>query len=467
MSGTEVHGADRDARESPEGSGSAGAVSERAEGAGGKARPARGRAAVFWRYWTASTVSGAGDAVTSVALPLIAVGALGAEGFEVSLVTAAEFAAWILIGLPAGVLVQRLPLRGTQVAMDLVRAAAIASVPVAAAIGALRLAQLVVVALLVGLASVVFDVGNATFLPSVVPKEELTSRNSLTSGTQAVNQLAGPSLGGMLVQFAGAAATLVVDAVSYLASAALLRTLPRAEGRPRVAAPGTGAASGPAGARSDGGSGAGAGAGTFALIREGWRYVVRHRVVAPCVAMATSVNFVCGGLTALIPVFLVRTLGAPAVAVGALMAAEGVGSLIGAAVTPRLAAAVGSARALLFAGGAGACAALLMPLAGGGAGLLLFALGNAGFGAGVVVLSILTRTHRQTTTPPDLLPRVMATVRFVSWGAIPFGALTAGAVSALWGNRGALWLVCGLAFVSPVILLAGPLRRTRRLEDVL
>ncbi|MFG1808343.1 MFS transporter [Streptomyces sp. NPDC049040] len=379
---------------------------------------------MFWRYWTASAVSGAGDAVTSVALPLVAVGVLGAGGFQVSLVTAAGFAAWILIGLPAGVLVQRLPLRGTQVAMDLVRAVAIASVPVAAA----------------------FDVGNATFLPSVVAKEELTSRNSLTSGTQAVNQLAGPSLGGVLVQLLGAAGTLAVDAVSYLASGALLRTLPRPEARHGRAAP------------------SGTAPRTSALIREGWQYVVRHRVVGPCVAMATSVNFVCGGLTALIPVFLVRTLDAPVASVGVLIAAEGVGSLIGAALTPRLAKSVGSARALLVACGLGACAALLMPLAGRGAGLLLFALGNAGFGAGVVVLSILTRTHRQMTTPPDLLPRVMATVRFVSWGAIPFGALAAGAASTLWGTRGALWLVCGLAFVPPVILLAGPLRRVRRLE---
>ncbi|WP_405774336.1 MFS transporter [Streptomyces sp. NBC_00859] len=461
MSGTQVRRG-RGAGREPENSGSSGISgrSEEAErpegadgsGAAGDDRPGDGRAAVFWRYWTASAISGTGDAVTSIALPLIAVGVLGADGFEVSLVTAAGFAAWILIGLPAGVLVQRWPLRGTQVAMDLVRAAAIASVPVAAAFGALRLPQLIVVALLVGLASVVFDVGNATFLPSVVAKEELTSRNSLTSGTQAVIQLGGPSLGGVLVQLCGAAATLVVDAVSYLASAALLRTLPR-----------PGAHTGPAASQS--GTSADAAPRMTALIREGWQYVTRHPVVGPCVAMATSVNFVCGGLTALVPVFLVRTLDAPAALVGVLIATEGVGGLVGAALTPRLAAAAGSARALLLACGFGACAALLMPLAGRGPGLLLFALGNAGFAGGVVVLSILTRTHRQTTTPPDLLPRVMATVRFVSWGAIPIGALTAGAVSSVWGNRGALWLVSGLAFVAPVVLLAGPLRRLRTLED--
>ncbi|MFI0723666.1 MFS transporter [Streptomyces sp. NPDC021224] len=412
---------------------------------GDRARRRRS-AAVFWRYWTASAISGAGDAVTTVALPLLAVGVLGADAFQVSLITAAGFAAWILIGLPAGVLVHRLPLRETQVAMDLLRAAAIGSVPPAAACGVLSLGQLIVVALLVGLASVVFDVGNATFLPSVVTKEELTARNSLLSGTVSVTQLAGPSLGGVLVQALGAAATLVVDTVSYLASAALLRTLPRRGG------PGSGAVPG-------------AGPSTVALIREGWRYVVRHRAVGPCAAVATSVNFVCGGLTALTPVFLVRTLHAPSAVVGVLMAAEGVGGLAGAAMAPRLAARAGSARALLLACGTSACAALLMPLAGSGPGLLLFAAGNAVFGAGTVVLSILTRTHRQTTTPPDLLPRVMATVRFVSWGAIPFGALTAGAASVACGTRGALWLVCALAFVAPGVLLAGPLRGVRRLED--
>ncbi|MFJ5924769.1 MFS transporter [Kitasatospora sp. NPDC092948] len=403
-------------------------------------------ASAFWRYWSASAISGLGDAVTSVALPLTAVSVLHASGFQVGLVTAAGFAAWLLIGLPAGVLVQRLPLRGTQIAMDLLRAAAIGSVPLAAAFGALSLTQLAVVALLVGMASVVFDVGNSTFLPTVVPREQLTARNSLTSGTHAVNQLAGPSVGGALVQLLGAATALVTDAVSYLLSAALLRTLPRAAAPDRPAP--------------------GAAPSVAAQIGEGWRYVTRHPVVGPCVAMATSVNFVCGALMTLTPVFLVRTLGAPPGLVGLLMATEGVGSLIGAALTPRLSGRLGSARALLVAPVFGAALAMLMPLATDGAGLLLFALGNAGFAAGVVVLSITTRTHRQSTVPAELLPRVMATVRFVSWGAIPIGALAAGTAASLCGTRTALWAACALTAVAPVVLLCSRVRGLRRLDEL-
>ncbi|MEU2878730.1 MFS transporter [Streptomyces sp. NPDC007070] len=412
-------------------------------GRGDEDRQADGasHAAAFWRYWGASTASGIGDAVTAVALPLLAVLVLHASAFEVSLITAASYAAWLLIGLPAGVLVHRLPLRGTQVAMDLTRAVAVASVPAAAALGVLGLPQLIVVALVVGLASVVFDVGNSTFLPSIVTKEELTARNSLTSGTHAATQLGGPSLGGVLVQLLGAATSIVVDAVSYLVSAALMSSLPRVP-HPAHQGPRRGMAE---------------------MIREGWRYVTRHPVIGPCAADATAVNFVCGGLMALTPVFLVRTLDAPPALVGVLIAADGLGTLVGAALTPRIVARLGSGRALRRAAVASPCFAVLMALSGHSAGLALFALGNAGFGACVVVTSIVTRTYRQTATPPELLPRVMATVRFVSWGAIPFGALAAGGASALWNERASFVLMAVLSLASPVVLLASPVRRMREL----
>jgi hypothetical protein len=361
----------------------------------------------------------------------------------VSAITAAGFAAWALIGLPAGVVVQRLPLAGTQTAMDLVRAVALLSVPVAAALHQLHVGQLVAVAFAVGLASVVFDVGNASLLPEIVSPDELTARNSLVSGTQASTQLGGPSLGGVLVQVFGAVASLVADVVSYVVSAALLRRLARP---PRATA---------AAEREP----------MLASIRAGWRFVTGHEVMRACVLGATAVNFVCGGLMALTPVFLVRTLHAQAGLVGLLVATEGLGSLVGATLTPRLARAVGTARATLLAGTAGAVAAWLMPLSTGGPGLLLFGFGNAGFAAGVVVMSILWRTHRQTVTPPALLPRVMATVRFISWGVIPIGALTAGACAALVGNRCALGVMCALAVVAPLALCASEVRVRRDLAE--
>ncbi|WP_436492118.1 MFS transporter [Actinokineospora sp. HUAS TT18] len=397
---------------------------------------------MFWRYWAAGAISQVGTAVTAVALPLVAVTVLGASAFEVGLVAAASYAAWIVIGLPAGVIVRRLPLRGTQVAMDLARAAAIGSIPLAWWLGGLTLAHLVVAALVVSFANVVFDVGNATFLPSIVAKDELTSRNSLISATHSTTTMGGPGVGGLLVQFLGAVPTLLVDAVSFLVSAALLRKLPegrapKAEAQPPI----------------------------LTQIRDGLRFVLRHPVMRPCVAGATSINFVNGALMALVPVFLVRDLGAAPAVVGLLVAFDGVGALIGATLATRLVNAMGSARAIMAASVVGAVLGLLQPAGAGIWGMALFALGHGGFSAGVVVFSIATRTHRQVASPPELLSRVMATVRFVSWGAIPIGALAAGTVSTLTDTRTTLWAFCALAFLAPVALWFSEVRRIRDLVD--
>lgn len=403
----------------------------------------RSAAANFWTYWSASAISSVGSAVTAVALPLTAISVLDASALEVSVITAAGYVAWLVIGLPAGVISQRLPLRGVQVAMDLTRFAAIASIPIAWYLDVLTVAQLAFAALLVSFSSVLFDVSNSTFLPSIVPREQLAQRNSLTSATHATTELAGPSLGGVLVQTIGAVPALLADAISYLASAALLRSLPARQVERPDAWPQVGA-----------------------MIREGWHFVIGHPVMRPSMICATTTNLVCGGLLALVPLYLVRGLEVSPLLVGLLLATEGAGSLVGASLTPWLVRRVGSGQAVRLGACASAAAALLLPLATGTAGIVLFALGNAGFAAGVVVFSICTRTHRQMASPPQLLSRVMATVRFVSWGAIPVGALIAGALASTLGVRASLAVFCALGALTPAVVMSSRLRTVQQLEDL-
>jgi hypothetical protein len=395
----------------------------------------------FWTYWSASATSAVGSAVGAVALPLTALLVLDATPFEMGVIAASAYVAWLVIGLPAGVFTQRLPLRRLQVGMDLVRALAVASVPVAWWLDALTVAQLVVVALVISFADVLFSVANSTFLPSVVPKEQLQARNSFMSGTHAASQLGGPSLGGVYVQLLGAVPTLLVDAASYLASAALLRRLPDrrmpATDRPPMRA----------------------------MIREGWDYVTRHPIMGPCMWDATAINFVCGGQMALFALYLVRDLQAPAALVGFLLAAEGIGALVGAALVPAIVRAIGSARACLVAGFVSVGGAFLIPVGDGVRGYAMFAVGTVVFSAGVVVLSTATRTYRQIASPPEMLSRVMATVRFVSWGAIPLGGLAAGSLATWLGARDALFVLAALTVLSPLILLASPVRHLRDLPD--
>ncbi|MEU5564976.1 MFS transporter [Micromonospora musae] len=395
---------------------------------------------IFWRWWVAGTTSQLGSAVGGLALPLTALTVLHASAFEMGLITAAGYLAYLLISLPAGVIVQRLPLRGMQVALDLIRALAIASVPLAWWYDALTVAQLVAVALVVSFANVLFDVANQTFLPEIVPAAQLQARNSLTSGTHAATQLGGPSLGGLAVQLLGAVPTLFVDAVSYLISATLLRTLPaRRVQRPTERPP------------------------MVTMIREGWHYVLRHPIIGPAMWDATATNFVSGAMLALFTFYLVRELHAPPLVVGLLIAADGLGALVGAALTTWFTDRVGTARGLIIAAVVGVVGALVIPLGTGTVAYLAFAVGNIVFSISSVVLSVTTRTYRMLASPPELLSRVIATVKFVSWGAIPLGGLLAGALAGPLGARTTLLIFGALTVVSPIIYLSTPIRRLRDL----
>ncbi len=394
----------------------------------------------FWRFWTGSTISNAGTAVTAVAMPLLAVLVLRVSSFQTGLLAAAADLAWLVIGLPAGVIVGRWPLRGTQVVMDVVRALAVASVPIAYLMHDLVFAQLIVVALIVGFATVVFDIGNSTFLVSIVSDDELAKRNSLTTGSDAAVQLGGPATAGLLVQLIGAPLCLLIDAISYGASAILMQSLPRAEQAPP--APGLAPSA-------------------MTLIGDGWRYAVRHKVIRPCMVAATLLNLTAGSLLGLVPIYLVRTLHVTPALVGLLLAADGAGSLIGAAITVALAARLGSARAVLVASAVSAASVVLLPLAGRSWGLVLFGIGNAGFALGITVFSILTRTYRQSATPREMLPRVMATVRFASWGAIPVGAVLTGLLASSTTNQLALTAACVPTVLVPAVLWGGSVGRRR------
>jgi MFS family permease len=399
--------------------------------------------APFWKYWGASATSRVGDGITAVAFPLLALTQLQASNFEVGLLTAAEYAAIVLVGLPAGVIARRFALRRMQVTMDGLRALAILTVPVAAWMDVLTLPHLVAVAFVVGLASNLFDVANSTFLPLVVPKDQLIARNGLMSGTVSTTQLAGPALGGVLVQAVGAAYSVLVDAATFLVSAVLLSRTPETR-RPAATL---------------------VKSGFFQQVAEGFGFVLRHRVMRPAVLAATAVNFASGAIAAVTPTFLVRTLGLPPGVIGLVMAAEGAGTIVAAALTAPLVRRAGSGRALLMATTAAPFLGLAMPLAVTGMAPAIFVFGIAGCAACIAVLSVVARTHRQLVSPPDLLSRVTASVRFVSWGVIPVGALLAGGAAQLWSPRAGLVLACAALFLAPVALWVSVVPRLKDLLD--
>ncbi len=168
---------------------------------------------------------------------------------------------------------------------------------------------------------------------------------------------------------------------------------------------------------------------------------------------------------ALTPLYLVREVGTSSTVVGLVIAADGVGSLLGSMVTTRLTRRWGTARAMVVAALFGGVVALVIPLTTSPASIGFFIVGNAGVAMAVVIGSIVARTHRQVESPPELLSRVMATVRFISWGALPLGALLSGVLAEAFGLRPALWAVCAGFLLAPAVLLTSKVRGLRNLSE--
>lgn len=395
----------------------------------------------FRRLLGGAAAAQVGAQVTLVALPLIAVVELDASPFQAGLLTAAETAAFLLVGLPAGAWVDRMRKLPVLVRADVVRCLAVGSIPPAAALDLLTMTQLYLVALVTGVATVFFDVAHQSFLPHVLPREHLVAGNGALETVRSSAQIAGPGLGGGLVQLLGAPLAVVADALGYLASAVLLFGI-RVEEAPPERVPGRSL-------REE--------------VAEGVRFVVRHPLLRMIAAATATSNLFGAVLMAVQTVFWVRVLELSPAAIGVLLSVSAVGGLGGALCAGWLARRIGQARLIWLAPVVTAPFAVLWPLAGGPAGAVLFALGSGVSLFGAVVYNVAQVSFRQTVCPPELLGRMNATMRFLVWGTLPLGALAGGAVADAAGPRTALW-VCAAGFLLvPVPLLLSPLRGLRDL----
>ncbi|MEV4198769.1 MFS transporter [Micromonospora globbae] len=396
----------------------------------------------FRLLWAGQAVSSVGSNVTAVALPLVAVAVLDASAAQVAMLTAAAWLPWLLVGLPAGAWVDRMRRRPLMIACDLVSALVFLSVPVAALAGMLTIAQLFVVAFAAGLARVFFETADQVYLPVLLSPAQVPEGNAKLQATQTASYVVGPGLAGLIAQAVGAVAALVLDALTFLASAACLARIRTAEPRPARAA----------GGRS-----------LRREIAEGVRFVARDPYLRVMTVFGAASNVGLVGYQAVLVVFLVREVGLAPGAVGLLVAAMSAGGVVGALLATVVGRRVGTARAMLLGAALSGPPALLIPLAGPGAALLLPAAGGLLLSLGVAVNNVLKGTFRQTYPPHHLLGRVTVSMQLLNYGTIPLAALLAGTLAATFGVRVAMLAMTGWLAVTPLILLGGPLRRRRDL----
>ncbi|MEU1491341.1 MFS transporter [Streptomyces sp. NPDC005776] len=396
----------------------------------------------FASFWAGQSVSQVGDRITELALPLIAVGALNASANQVAWLTALIWTPNLLAIVLGAWVDQQARKRRLMILADLMRAAVLLSLPAAYVLGAVTLTQLYAVAFLAGAAGVLFNTAYPSFFVRLVPRASYVDANSKLSASRSVSQVAGPAIGGALVQALTAPVAIVVDALTFLVSAVLIGRITVEETPVTATAP------------------------LLRRAREGLAFVVRHPVLRATLGCAATVNFftfVAGsGLTVL---FASRSLGLSAGVIGAALGIGATGALLGAVLAPVISRRIGVGRsivvgAVLFPAPIGLAAAADGPLwlrAGAVAASQFFS------GVGVMLFDVNLNSLQASVIPDRLRSRVAGAYSTINYGIRPVGAVVGGVLATFVGLRPTLLVAAVGGALSVLWLLPSPIPRIRAL----
>lgn len=413
------------------------------------ARP--GPAGSLWRdgnfltLWMGQALSQFGAEIAGLAIPVLAVLLLDATEWEVGVLNAAQVAAFLVVGLPAGAWIDRMRKRHVMIWADAVRALALGTVPLLWMVGTLQIWHLFLVALVVGVAMVFFDVSYQSLIPSLVRPAQIAEANGKLESTQQLAGLAGPALGGGLIAIIGAPLAMLTTVGTYLASfVALLFTHDFEEPRQiEDRAP------------------------LAREIGEGLRWVFGNPLLRRIVGTTGLSNFFSTLSFTLLPVFLLRELGLSPAAMGVIFSLGAIGGLAGAVATPRIVRWLGEGRAIPISSVGFSVVALFLPLAASVPSIAFPLLVAQGFVSSFTVLlyNITQVTFRQRITPARLLGRMNASIRFCVWGVMPIAALAAGALGSALGVVPTMWIGAAGSVLSALPVVIGPFWRIRDLPQ--
>ena len=395
----------------------------------------------FRQLFIGDTLSQFGTQLTGLAIPVLAVKVLDAGAFEMGLLATCEFLAFLVIGLPAGAWVDRWRKQRVLVTNDLIRALALASLPLAWALDLLTFPQMLVVALVVGCCTVFFDVAYQSYLPDIVEPDQIGEGNAKLQAVQSVAMIGGPAIGGGLIKLIGAPLTIALDAVSFVWSAFWIRRIkhvdtppPREDRRPLVVE-----------------------------VREGLSFVLKHPLlwrITACTSLANLFSSISGALLVL---YALR-LGLDAAQLGLAFGIGAVGGLLGALAVTRLTAWVGEGRIIPLSTFIWMPAGFLMPLAGTVLDPMVAVIGYMLLNTfGVVLYNVAQVSFRQRLCPRPMLGRMNASIRFLVWGVMPIGGFLGGVIGHQFGLRSVFWIEAFGAILAAMPVLFSPLIRMRDL----
>lgn len=396
----------------------------------------------FLKLWTGQTISELGSRITRDGLPLLAVITLGATPMQMGLLSAFGSVPVLLVGLAAGVWVDRMRRRPVLILADLGRALLLGLIPLAAALGFLHIKQLYVIAALVGVLTVFFDVAYQAYLPSLVGRSQILEGNSKLAVSSSFAELAGPGLAGALIQALTAPVAILFDALSFLVSVLSIAVIRTPEPLPTPATERTAAVN---------------------ELVEGVRFVLADPRLRALAGEAATRSFFGSFFGVLYGLYAIRYLGLGPAILGLTIAMGGVSDLIGSSLTPWIGRRFRLNQILIGTLALGAFAGFLVPLARPPVlfGALML-MGAQLFGDGLrTIYEINSRSFRQAVAPDRLLGRTSASMQFVAAGIGPLGALLAGLLAESIGVRATLFVAAAGGGLSVLWLVFSPLRTAR------
>ncbi|MGB7539705.1 MAG: MFS transporter [Anaerolineales bacterium] len=397
----------------------------------------------FMKLWAGETISLLGSQVTLLALPLVATVTLDATPVQMGVLGTLQYIPWLIVGLPAGAWIDRMRRRPVMVAADLLRAALLATIPLAALSGILMVGHLYLVAFLVGVMNVFFDIAYMAFLPSLLPENLIVEGNAKLQVSASIAEIAGPGLAGVLVQWLSAPVAIVTDVFSFVVSAAALARIGAWETIP-VPIRGT--------------------VPMVVEIREGLRFVFSNPILRAFAAASMTTNFFIDMHLAVFVMYAIRELHFSPVLIGGMYAVGSLGGLLGSLLADRLPKRLGLGPVIVGTQIFVTLAVFSIPLAGGlpAIAVPVIVLAQAVWAFAVVVYVVNAASLRQMITPANLQGRAAASLRFVSWGIAPFGFLLGGFLGEWIGLRGTLYAAALGPALSVVWILLSPVSRLRK-----
>jgi MFS family permease len=401
----------------------------------------------FLKLWSAETVSQFGTQISQLALPLAAIDVIHASAFEVAALTTAEFLPFLLVSLPAGVWVDRLPRRPILIAGDLARAALLASIPIAYFFDALTIWQLYGVGFLAGVATVFFDIAYQSYLPALVERHQIIDGNAKLEISRSAAQTGGPGVAGLLIGLLKAPPAILIDAVSYFASALFIFGIRKPETSLKERAP-----------RRK----------MRVELREGLSYVLRHPYLKNIAACTALFNFFGTLGYAVLLVFARRELHLGPLAIGLAFTIGSLGAMLAAFTANPIANRLGVGRTIILASVIGGPTLLIVPFAPHGQAALAVIVPALLVGTFTnVVYNIAQVSLRQAITPERIQGRMNSVMRFIVWGTIPLGSLTGGALASQIGLKETL-IISGAGCCLPFLpVLFSPVRSVREMPEPL